>query len=297
MKNNLLILLFCFVAASPVYAKNAYRSEMKHGLSQYAEGQYEVAKSHFGNAVQSASSNQLSQTAMAAYNLGAALYRTGQLAEAEQAYDQAQHSSDLEIQKRAHYNQGVALQKQGEAAAADETQLQQAVEHYDKALNRFENALLLDPSLDEAKTNYELSLARKEQLEELLQKQQEEQQQQQDQQNEDQENQEEEDDSQSEDHQNEEQDEQQQNDDSEEPNRDQEPENDSEENQQNSDDGENEEPPSPEQTQKGGEEPEPQELTKEEAEMLLNAMKDEEQANRNKAKIRLGKPVPVDKDW
>jgi hypothetical protein len=41
----------------------------------------------------------------------------------------------------------------------------------------------------------------------------------------------------------------------------------------------------------------PEDMSKEEAMMLLDAMKAEEAAMREKLRLRLGRPVPVDKDW
>ena len=38
-------------------------------------------------------------------------------------------------------------------------------------------------------------------------------------------------------------------------------------------------------------------MTPEEALQLLNAMRQEEQANRDKMRLNLGQPEPVEKDW
>lgn len=193
------------------------------------------------------------------YNVGDALYKQGAIEEAMAAYQKAIETGDADLGAKAYYNLGNALYRQ---------------KAFDKAVESYEKSLELNPADEDAKINLEMAL-------EQLENQQK--QQGQDQQNKDQQDQED-----------------QQEQDSE--NQDSNPDEDEKPPQDNQDQDGNEnenqqDPPKPDQPQdqqdpqqqgsQEGQEQQAGELSPEEAERLLDAMKDREAESQKRRRIRL----------
>lgn len=189
-------------------------------------------------------------------NLGAALYRTGDMEQAGIAFSSAASMALApEDLVRASYNAG--------NAAFQAEQLEQALEHYRRAL-------LNDPSNADAKFNYEFAKRR-------LEEQQQQDQEQQDQQDENQENQENQDqqDQEGEQDQENQQDQEQQQ-------------------QQNSEDpGEQQD----QQQQEQQEREDPTQLSEEEAQRILQALENEEEQLLRQVQKMKTRPRRVEKDW
>ena len=110
------------------------------------------------------------------YNEGVAAYRTNDFAAAAQAFERALPATDRGLQAKALFNLGNASYRLGEA------QPTQAQELWKRAIQHYEQALVLDPNDADAKFNREFVKKKWEELE----KQEQEKQQQQQQQNQDQ---------------------------------------------------------------------------------------------------------------
>lgn len=189
-------------------------------------------------------------------NLGAALYRTGDMEQAGIAFSSAGSMALApEDLVRASYNAG--------NAAFQAEQLEQALEHYRRAL-------LNDPSNADAKFNYEFAKRR---LEE--QQQQDQQQDQQDENQENQENQDQQDQEGEQDQENQQEQEQQ----------------------QNSEDPGQQQDQQQEQQQEQEQREDPTQLSEEEAQRILQALENEEEQLLRQVQKMKTRPRRVEKDW
>lgn len=101
-----------------------------------------------------------------AYNAGASAYRAKDMKEAEKQFVNASHSPEnLELQQKTHYNLGNTSFRLGETAANPE----QKIAHWKKAVQRYQHALSLDETDQDAQENLDFV---KHRLEELQQQQQ-----------------------------------------------------------------------------------------------------------------------------
>jgi len=271
---------------APAVAEPSPREAMKEGRRRLQAGDLPSAASAFDRAAQGAPNAKL-DPARARYNQGLALQQEeGKDAEAEAALDQALRTTDTAVQARALYNRGHLLA--GRARGLQEAQkLQEAQSSAGQALSAFGDSLLLAPSDDDARVNYEMTGQLIRQIEEQIeqQKQQQQEQQQNQPQNQPQDQPQQQDPQQKPDQ----QDSQQQKPDQAQP-----PAQEQQDGQPQPQPGEMNE----DETPAGAEgEEKPEDMSKEEALMLLDAMKAEEAAMREKMRLNLGKQVPVDKDW
>jgi tetratricopeptide (TPR) repeat protein len=229
------------------------QQELKHirsGNDYYEEQDFEKARQSYLKGVEANADSY-----GAAFNLGDALYKSGQYEEATKHFESlVQKSQNSEQKAESYHNLGNALL---------ETQ------KYQESVEAYKNALRNNPA-DEA-TRYNLAYAQQK-LKEQEQQQQNQDEQNEDQQNEDQQDQDQQDqnkDQQNQDEQNEDQKKQDQ--------------------QQQNQEGENKEQQAPE----------PQGISKEDAERLLEALQNQEQElqeelKKKKAKSKASK---VEKDW
>lgn len=101
-----------------------------------------------------------------AYNAGASAYRAKDMEEAEKQFVNASHSPEnLKLQQKAHYNLGNTLFRLGEAAANPE----QKIANWEQAIQRYQHAISLDETDQDAQENLDFV---KHRLEELQQQQQ-----------------------------------------------------------------------------------------------------------------------------
>ena len=263
------------VRADPPAARPAFEA----GLEAFAASNFSAAAESFGEAAAAAPAEKL-DPASARYNAGLAAFAAGDLEAAAVHFNAAAAASDLGLQARAYYNRGNALfhladsplQAQALPGGDPAPALDTSESAIGQAIQMYENAIALDPDDADAKANYELAVLKQQQI----------QQQQQDQQQ-DQEKKEEE----------------------------EKEEGDSQPQPESGDSGEEqkeEEPrpqpdsqPSAGESQEESESPQPEasaeDMTSEEAEMLLDALKAQEQSQRDRLHPFLGRPVPVEKDW
>lgn len=262
---------------------------MQQGADAYEQERLEEAAAAFREALALAEEDETLDPAAARLNLGTTLARGGQFEPAAAELSEALKTDDLKLQARAQYNLGHVRYREAENLV-EQQDLQTANSKIDQSIGHFQDALRLDPADLQTKKNFELSHLKKKQIEALIEQQppQPEQQQNEDQEEEEQQDQQEDQEQQQSQDPQDQQDQQ-----------DQQDEQDQQEPPQ--DDPQQPEDTPPEEQENGQEEPEPQpapeQMTEEEAEMLLEAMKEEEQRQREKYRIQLGRPQPVDKDW
>jgi tetratricopeptide (TPR) repeat protein len=259
------IIPISILIVSTIGLANAQNERMliREGNKQYKSEKYEEAEESYRQSMLNGPT--LDQ---GSFNLGDALYQQEEYEEAAAFFESiAQQAAEPEVRAQAFHNLGNTQLKSGK--------IEESIEAY-------KNALRLNPK--DSDTRYNLVYAQQ-----LLKKQQEEQQQQQDQ---DQQNQ----DQEQEDQQDQEQQQQQEGQDDQQENQQQQEqeEGDQEQEQQQPKEGDK-----GEEEQEAEQQPRPDQLTKEEAERLLEAVKSEEkqiQEEVDKKKIK-GKRQKTDKDW
>ena len=109
------------------------------------------------------------------YNYGTAAYKNNLFEDAAQSFSEALQSSDLHLQELAYYNRGNALFQQGQESVT--TDKQHTIELWKQAVLSYEGALALNAANDDADHNLELVTKK---LEELQKEQEQEEQQEQD---------------------------------------------------------------------------------------------------------------------
>ena len=286
MKNGLAILALAALTALPApAAEPGARESFNTGLQAFAASNYPEAGESFLQAAAAAPTAKLDPAA-AQYNAALSAYAAGDLEKASARFADAAAGSDLALQAKAYYNRGNALFHLANSpapaplAAAQSNALDLGEATLAAAIQSYENAIALNPQDADAKANYELAVLKQQQLQ-----QQKQQQQQQDQQKQDQQNQDPPDPS----------------------DQKQEGQKDQEQKQEQPQPQPAEQPPRPQPTpqdeqQKQEEEPiqdekPSEEMTPEEAAMMLDAMKAQEQSQRDRLHPFFGRPVPVEKDW
>ena len=237
------------------------RSAVEAGNRLYEEGRFEEAHEQYLEALRAAPDSPV-----VPFNNGNALYRTDEFQRAMEAYQEAAESGDPAVEAQAWYNLGNALYRQ--------QQLQPALEAYKQALRR-------DPADVDAKHNLELTL---EQLQEQQQQQQQSSDQQDENDDENQENQENQPQEQPPDEQQEQQEREQQQ---------SQPEQDEQERDQQQEQNQQEQNQQEQQPNPSDEEPQPQpgELSREDAERLLEAIdEDPDQIQRRRRTTAPARP-------
>lgn len=278
------------LAGPPAARADDPRTNFRQGRKAYERKEYKAAADAFDRAAREASGSRLDPAA-ALYNRAHALFQAQDYDQALQQFQEALSTTDLELQERAYYNKGNTLMRLS-ARQEQAQQLDPALKSVTGALEAYEQAMKLAPRDTDAKVNYELALKKKD---ELVQKQ--EQQQQQNQQQQDQ-NQPKDSSKPEEQKKDQGRDQPQQQPNSKpQPAQDQpqpqdkapQPEKGDQQKQQTG----KETPQQSVQQQAGTSEA----MTPEEAQMVLDAMKQEEQSRRDQLRVIMGQPVPVDKNW
>ena len=128
-------------------AEETPRSAMRKAIRAYKSGDY-------SNAVEYLKKTAAEFPGIGNYDLGNALYRSGDYAAAADAFEEALRSTDLTLQQMAYYNLGNALLART-TTLTDPGQIVQASALAFKALDAYEKAILLDPEDLDAKRNFE----------------------------------------------------------------------------------------------------------------------------------------------
>lgn len=265
------------------------RRALALGEKAYTATNHAEAARRFSEAAEQAAAARL-DPAVAHYNHGLALLRDNQAAPAAEKFQLAARTTDLDLQQRALFNRGNALFKlAGELETAG--QAQPALQGVEESLAMYEQAMMLRPDDPNPKVNFELATREKKRLEEQIQQQQQQDRNQGDQKKDQQ---------------------QEQDKGGQQENQPQPPESSPDQKEQ---DGTGNQPPPPEQAGQNSSSPEDQDgkdqekapvqaqdMTREEATRLLDAMKQQEQAAReqiaqDRLRMNMGQLPPVEKDW
>ncbi|MBU1910389.1 MAG: tetratricopeptide repeat protein [Verrucomicrobia bacterium] len=263
---NLRLLALVLVAPAATIAADSPHTLFRDGMVAYKKGDFAQSLAPLEQAASGAVTNRL-DPAVPLYNAANALMQLGRHDEASNRYQEALRSPDLALQGRAYYNRGNALYRMAETPVPQDKTAGLTSAAIEEALRMYERALFLDPGDEDTKVNYELALQLKKQIEEQQQQQQNQQQQR------EQEKQE---------------------------NKEQEKEKEKEKEQEQKQEQQNQEHEQQQQPQEQPSKQEPtpaEQMTPEEARMLLDRMKQEEQAYRDQLRVIMGQSVPVDKDW
>jgi Ca-activated chloride channel homolog len=122
----------------------------------YKSGQYDDSMQHYQKAAEAQPTrNDLE------YNAGAAAYKAGDYTEAEEAFRKALETPDLNMQERTYYNLGNAQYQHGETMRKVDTK--KTINLWELALHSYDSAMKLKMS-DDAKHNYDVVKAKLEQL-------------------------------------------------------------------------------------------------------------------------------------
>lgn len=114
----------------------------RRGNLLYEQGEYEAAESAYRSALSTVADSSGGVYAALQHNLGAALYEQGKAAEAQAAFTRAYEAAPTDAERaRALYNAGNAAVQNGSL---------------ETAMDFFRRTLLVDPTFDEARHNYEV---------------------------------------------------------------------------------------------------------------------------------------------
>ncbi len=157
--------LLMLLSASLAFAQSP-RTQLRQGIEHYLEERHEAAIREFTEAAGKAETEKL-DPAIALFNKANAHYRRGDFEQALALYEEALRSDNLELNEAAHFNRGNALTALSERLE-QEGQAETALGLLGQALQSYENTLTLNPADHEAKINHELVTLRMEQLQQQL---------------------------------------------------------------------------------------------------------------------------------
>ncbi len=135
------------LSASIAHAEETPRSAMRKGLKAYKAGDYTNAVAFFEKTA-------LEFPDIGNYNLGNAYYRQGDFEKAEEHFNEALRSTDLQLQEHAYFNRGNALLARTTTLKGND-QISMAIECTFQAMDMYEKAILLNPDDLAAKQNFE----------------------------------------------------------------------------------------------------------------------------------------------
>lgn len=275
--------------------------EVESANQLYVDGEYQAALKAYTEA-----QSECPECAELAYNQGLTHYRLGDLAEARDKFNEALSTNDTNLESKAKYNLGNVAYSE---ALANQAEPQKAIQSARSAIEFYRDALELAPNDRDARANIEtanrflkrLQQQQQQNQDQQQQDQQNDQDQKQDQQEQNQQDQEQEDNDQQNDEQNSDQ---QQNEQSKEgeneqqQDQDQQQQQDDQQKQGGDQDQQQQADSDDQQGQSQQQSTEARELTEEEAERLLQAVRDKEAKRREElAERRKARRVTVDKDW
>jgi len=146
---SMLLILFAIAFSSNAQAKSP-AGLVNEGNKSYNAGQYDKAISSYDEALKDAP-----DAPYAYFDKGAALYKKGDYAGASEAFSQAaQKTKDSAFEAKSRFNQGNSDFKQAETLK--EKDLDKALEKCTNSINRYRDAINLDPDLKEAAENIEM---------------------------------------------------------------------------------------------------------------------------------------------
>ncbi len=166
LRRAALLLLLAGAAGPPVHAARP-RDLLREGHERMQDGHLAEALARYQEAAQAAEGTAL-DPAVALYNAARALAALGRHEEAAATYRRALESGFADIQVPARYNKANARLRAVQALAEqDPQQARQALPDLEEALDAYRDAMLLDPADEDLKANFELARRLKQAIEEL----------------------------------------------------------------------------------------------------------------------------------
>lgn len=144
----ILICLCCLCHGVPALAASAAK-QISEGNRLYNEKKYDEAVEKYN-----AAAEEVTDSDIANFNLGAALYKKGQYREAVDAFTKALNTEDRGIEADAVYNMANSKYRLGKVTA--EQDLNSAVQSYRESLDYYKRAIELNEKNSDARYNHEL---------------------------------------------------------------------------------------------------------------------------------------------
>ena len=144
----IVISLFLLFLPSAVLASSAAK-EVKEGNSFYKQKKYDDALEKYSSA-----QTELPDSDIVNFNIGTAMYKKGQFNEAFDAFTRALNTEDREIEEKAIYNMANTKYQLGRQQI--ETDSNSAVASYRESLDYYKRAIELNENDKNAKYNHEL---------------------------------------------------------------------------------------------------------------------------------------------
>jgi len=136
----ILLLIISFVFCWQTILNAADRSKIKEGVEAFKDEQWDEALNNFQDALVGDPTNPLLH-----YNVGDALYKKKNYEEAVNSYEKALNTNDIKLQGKAYYNIGNSYYR---------------LNKYQEAIDYYKKALELNPDDVDAKYNLELVRAK-----------------------------------------------------------------------------------------------------------------------------------------
>lgn len=155
---SMLCVLACALTAVSASADTA-RSAMRTGAELMAEDDFVAAAAKFVEAAELAPGQKI-EAAPAWFNAANAMFRAGEYEQATDYYHRALDSDDVELQSRIYHGLGNIDLEQARAALDADREAVAALSAYERALENYERAIVLDPEYTDPKFNYELTQLR-----------------------------------------------------------------------------------------------------------------------------------------
>ncbi|MBI5056848.1 MAG: tetratricopeptide repeat protein [Nitrospirae bacterium] len=147
MRKFLLFILLCLIFTSPVFASPA--KAVREGNKLYHQDRYDGAMEKYNEAKAEAPDSDIVN-----FDLGTALYKKGRYQEAVEAFTKAMSAGDKKIEEGALYNMANSKYKLG--SLMENSDANGAINLYQESLDYYKRALEMDKSDKDAEYNREL---------------------------------------------------------------------------------------------------------------------------------------------
>lgn len=147
IKHVIFLGIFCVSAEFTAVEAASPKRYVKEGNRLYQKGEYTASREKYAEALKEAPESDIIN-----FNFGTALYKEGEYEDAANHFQKVFLSEDEDLKGKAHYNLGNALYKSGAAHEDDDMAL--AVSSLEKSLAQYEEALTIDEDDEDAKHNY-----------------------------------------------------------------------------------------------------------------------------------------------
>ena len=161
-------LLFCLLATDGLAASP--QKNIKQGNKLYEQGKFEASKEKYMEAL-----TKNPESDIINFNLGTALYKARDYDQAMDHFQKALLSEDAKLKEKAYYNSGNTLYQMG--MAQEQSAVEQAVASLEKSIAQYERALEIDKKGEDTLNNYAFVERELKRLKEKMQNQQQQQQQ------------------------------------------------------------------------------------------------------------------------